>query len=530
MKRPEVPHVNGDPSGWGAGGLARAALRGGSPAGAVGDLGRRSAAGAVSKVRAFVIPGSATDRAGRQVMAERVGPGLSGPRPERSGDPGPVLAEREALGQAELDATGGGDNLHADLQQAVLEGPDLGSGTGSVRSVPAQFLHQDVGRRGQEDAELVGEEARATGAIDLKAILEFLDSVLRVTAGAVDPLVQPAGCLPEVGYDEAGVVLRLASFQPHDLGLDDDPPMARPLPGPVAAVAVDMLGAPAAPGHFPGLSHQPAGGPRQHAVLREADHVVHSRLVVKEVEDLRTAEAAVEADEDPRPRKGAAHLRDHPTQDAQHSQAVRGIAGPQKGGEEILLGLVIKAQEPEEGQLAPGVIVPVKEAQLLGAVRRVDGGVEVDGHLPALAAEAEPMSVDDGRDQSLAHAVQIAGTDRVLEAREGRLGRQGITRDRIAIDQQPMDRVLGQARRVIAVSVAARETKDALGKKIPDPVLDLPRHPAVPEALGQLIDQAESGVHCLEEHGPAVGAAVGQVELRDQGAGQKALERKHTAS
>ena len=56
--------------------------------------------------------------------------------------------------------------------------------------------------------------------------------------------------------------------------------------------------------------------------------------------------------------------------------------------------------------------------------------------------------------------------------------------------------------------------RDPLGKKIPDPVLDLPRHPAVLEALGQLIDQAESGVHRLEKHGDREFPLAIDVELQ----------------
>jgi hypothetical protein len=110
-----------------------------------------------------------------------------------------------------------------------------------------------------------------------------------------------------------------------------------------------VFGAPAAPGHLPSLAHQPAGTPSQHAVSREADDVVHSGLAIEEVEDLRISEAAIKTHQDSGARKGAADLRNHPTQDTQDPQTVTGVAGSQEGGEEILLGVVIEAQEPEEG-------------------------------------------------------------------------------------------------------------------------------------------------------------------------------------
>jgi hypothetical protein len=76
---------------------------------------------------------------------------------------------------------------------AILESPDVSLGKGRVRGVPVQILQQDVGCRGQADTDLVGEEARAAGAIDPQPLLELLDPVLHVAAGAVDLLVGPAG-------------------------------------------------------------------------------------------------------------------------------------------------------------------------------------------------------------------------------------------------------------------------------------------------------------------------------------------------
>jgi hypothetical protein len=113
-------------------------------------------------VRAHAIPGSSKNRAGESVMVERGESVLSRPCPEGAGDTGPVLAEREALGQGEPNATNGGDDLHPDLQQAVPEGRDLCAGTGGGRRVHAQFLHQDVGCRGEENAELVSENHSST--------------------------------------------------------------------------------------------------------------------------------------------------------------------------------------------------------------------------------------------------------------------------------------------------------------------------------------------------------------------------------
>jgi hypothetical protein len=90
----------------------------------------------------------------------------------------------------------------------------------------AQLLHEDVGGGGQEDPELIGQEARAAGAIDLQAVFELLDAVLDVSALAVDPFVDPAGRLAQVGDEEAGIVFGTPARVAHDFGLEDDAPAA----------------------------------------------------------------------------------------------------------------------------------------------------------------------------------------------------------------------------------------------------------------------------------------------------------------
>ena len=53
-----------------------------------------------------------------------------------------------------------------------------------------KFLEENVSRGCHEyPPQLVSEETGTTGAIDLKAVLEFLDPVLNITASTIDLLV-----------------------------------------------------------------------------------------------------------------------------------------------------------------------------------------------------------------------------------------------------------------------------------------------------------------------------------------------------
>jgi len=59
------------------------------------------------------------------------------------------------------------------LQQSLAQHANLGAGTSGAGSPQAQLLHQNIRGGGEQDAELVGPEAGATGAVDLE-LVQFL--------------------------------------------------------------------------------------------------------------------------------------------------------------------------------------------------------------------------------------------------------------------------------------------------------------------------------------------------------------------
>jgi len=142
----------------------------------------------------------------------------------------------------EDDPADGDDHLRANLEKAVSEGPDLGSGAGRSSGAEPQLLHEDIGGGGEQDPKLVGPEAGATGPVDLQAVMEFLDAVLDLPTAAIDLLVDPLGGPGEIADDEAGVLLGFPTGMPDHFGFDDDPALMLPGLGPVAALSVDVLG------------------------------------------------------------------------------------------------------------------------------------------------------------------------------------------------------------------------------------------------------------------------------------------------
>jgi hypothetical protein len=64
--------------------------------------------------------------------------------------------------------------MRAQFQQLLAEPAHLGAGARGARRAQPEFLHQDVGGGGDEDAELSDPKARAARAVDLPAV-KFLD-------------------------------------------------------------------------------------------------------------------------------------------------------------------------------------------------------------------------------------------------------------------------------------------------------------------------------------------------------------------
>ena len=84
------------------------------------------------------------------------------------------------------------DDVDPQLQQPVPQPRHLAAGTRSTRRPQSQFLHEHVGRGGQEDAQLVRREQTAARAVDLQPIEQFLDPILDVPASTVDLLIDEA--------------------------------------------------------------------------------------------------------------------------------------------------------------------------------------------------------------------------------------------------------------------------------------------------------------------------------------------------
>ena len=100
--------------------------------------------------------------------------------------------------QVEDDAAHRGDDVGPQFEQPVPQPGHLGASTGGPRRAQPEFLHQHIGRGGEEDAQLIRPEATAAGPTDLEPVVQLFDPILDVTAGTVERWTPKFGQLAKV--------------------------------------------------------------------------------------------------------------------------------------------------------------------------------------------------------------------------------------------------------------------------------------------------------------------------------------------
>ena len=148
---------------------------------------------------------------------------------------------------------------------------------------------------------------------------------------------------------------------------------------------------------------------------------------------------------------------------------------------------------------------------------RVVSRIEIDRDAPRPAVQPTLVSVHEADGEFPSHRVELGAAHAVLKSRDRRLRRQRQALDRIAIEQQLLDRIVGQPVRVVGVGIPARDPEDTLRHELVHGVRDLGRGPAVGETRGQGRGQAESGVRRFQQNRAAIRARMGLIERRHQG-------------
>ena len=130
------------------------------------------------------------------------------------------------------------------------------------------------------------------------------------------------------------------------------------------------------------------------------------------------------------------------------------------------------------------------------------------------------MALDHAGRQGLAQTIEFLRSDGVLKTRQRRLRSQIVARSRIAIQQQLVNRIGGQAGRIVGVRIAARDREHTLRQKFFQRMIDLARLPLVSQTSGQTADQSIATVGGLQQQGSAIGTALTLIKLERQRLGK----------
>jgi hypothetical protein len=197
------------------------------------------------------------------------------------------------------------------------------------------------------------------------------------------------------------------------------------------------------------------------------------------------------------------------------------IARTQHRGAEILLGLAVEGQKGQQRQIAPGVVVPVEKRELLRPMRGIVSRIEIDRDAARTAMQPSLVPVDDADRQIAARLIQRRAIDPVFKPREGRLRGEREAGDRIAVEQQLLNRIVRQTVGIVRIGIPARDPEHPLCDKFVDGVLDSRRHPAVRETPRHGRRDTEPRVGRLQQDRPAIRTRMRLIEGGDERLGEQ---------
>lgn len=244
--------------------------------------------------------------------------------------------------------------------------------------------------------------------------------------------------------------------------------------------------------------------------MGQTEKIIHP-VAVAPPHEPPAAEARVGPHQDPHPRPD---LTEPPDQQLQNRPAMFGgvyVGRPQVGHQQRL------AAKDIERQVTIGVIVPVEEAALLGAVEGVVGGVEVEDQFFGRRA----VGGDERLDEDLGHPDKVLAAGHVLQPRERRRrGRRfpGIGRP---LGQHLQERIVAKRLVVVLVFVSEGQTEEALPEHGGDGMGDGGRVASVVDAGGQAVGPSEAAVHLAQQQTPGIGGQVAAVKIRLDAAVEK---------
>lgn len=151
----------------------------------------------------------------------------------------------------------------------------------------------------------------------------------------------------------------------------------------------------------------------------------------------------------------------------------------------------------------------VEETKPLGTVGGVVGRVQIDSDATNSVPQAADMALDHNISQFFGHAEEFFRRRRIFKAKKRRLRTQILPVDRIAVEHEFLNGIVGKGVSVIAVGISGSNSVDPLPEKHAAAMDDLSLLPAVADTLGDSIGERQLVVDRLQEDGTTIRAAVG---------------------
>jgi len=208
--------------------------------------------------------------------------------------------------------------------------PTWASEHGLGEANPPQRLHQNVGRRTEQQTKLIGQESMATGSIREQVQLLFLDPILHLATLTVDAFIKLPAVARHVDHEvsRVGPFLRVFSLHDHSTG-------SIPAPRLAGKRIEDAVG-------FLGLAKLSLGLPRaidghacQHRVARQTQDIADA-VGMAPSHQSPAAQPTVGPDCDLDVGPDAAERPDQRLQDRQAVLAGVDLAGPKIGHEQFV--------------------------------------------------------------------------------------------------------------------------------------------------------------------------------------------------
>ncbi len=261
----------------------------------------------------------------------------------------PTGRRRDGTAEVQDDPTDRANDVDADRDEGLPQPRDLRATERGPVGVELELLEEHKSRRRQRDAQLIGPEARATGAPEGEGEFQFLEAILTVAAGAIDLGVDPFGRLTQIRDDKVRVIARLAALMPHDFGFDDRAPGRLPRARLIVRLRIGRCGVMRRGHDRPERRDRRLGVPGEDRVPRHRDDILDPGPV-QVIKDLRRRIAGIESDAQPGTGKGAPQFREQPMQHADRAGRPRRVARAEDRGDEVLPRLVVKVRLATSGR------------------------------------------------------------------------------------------------------------------------------------------------------------------------------------